>query len=207
MARPKRNPDAPNTRDRIMAAARIEFAAQGIAAPLDAIAQRCGIRRPSLLHHFPSKQALIIAVTDDVLSKARERLLAVINAGVSNQRETMRQIVAVLRELEDEEQGVAGVLLHGMLSEDEDGAVTQRIAQFIDVIQSSALAAGAGRDHPNNEMRAAIAHLVIGELTRVALGGKADGSRADLVWGAEDGVDPLYKAYFLDTEQKPQETK
>jgi len=43
MARPRTQPNAPSTRSKILNAARIEFSTQGIAAPLDAIAKRCGI--------------------------------------------------------------------------------------------------------------------------------------------------------------------
>ncbi len=192
MARPRRRPDAPDTRDRILQAARIEFAAQGIAAPLEAIAARCGIRRPSLLHHFPSKAALVAAVTEDVLRKARERLLATIARGGGYQQ-TVQNIVNVLRELEAEEHGVGAVLIHAMLAEADSGPVTDRLAEFVDIITAMAQMAGADRKRPPDEMRAAIAHLVIGELARMALG-----DQAARIWGPADGVDPLYHSYFLD---------
>lgn len=196
MARPKRLPDAPDTRTQILEAARIEFAAHGIAAPLEAIAARCGIRRPSLLHHFSSKQALITAVTDDVLQKARERMLVAISASNNDYATTMQSVMRVLRELEAEEQGVGGVLMHSMLNEGEDGeggaAVSDKMAEFIELIYSTAQAAGAAEKHPAEEIRAAMAHLVIGEVARVALG-----SRANKLWGKADGIDPLFNAYFL----------
>lgn len=193
MARPKKSASDPDTRDQILSAARLEFSARGVSAPLDAIAERCGIRRSSLLHHFKSKNLLIDAVIEDILEKARARLLEAISEGDSDYESSMNSVISVLRSLEREEQGVAGVLTHCLLGEDEDGQVTKRAAEFIDVIHATIMMAGGGREHVSEEIRAVIAQLVIGEIVRVALG-----SRAKRIWGDADGVNPLYNAYFID---------
>ncbi|CAA0080580.1 Uncharacterised protein [Zhongshania aliphaticivorans] len=197
MARPKRKNDSPETRQRIIQAARLEFAEQGIIAPLEAIAARCGIKRPSLLHHFPSKQALIAAVTDDILRMARERLISTISDQTGDYAATMQNIFGVLRQLELEEKGVGGVLVHAMLAEEDGGPVTTKMGEFIDIIYASSVMAGKNKTHNPEEFRAAIAHLVIGEATRVALG-----NRAETLWGKGDALTPLFTNYFLDPDDK-----
>lgn len=192
MPRPKRQPNSPDTHEQILDAARQEFALNGVSTPLDAIAARCGIRRPSLLHHFPSKQALITAVIDRILDQTRSRLLDAIAQGDGDYGQTMAKIITGLRELEAEEQGVGGMLLHALLAEHEPGPVTERLQELINVIYSTALIVGADQGRPQDEIRAAIAQLVMGEFARMALT-----DRAERIWGEADGVNPLFKSYFL----------
>jgi AcrR family transcriptional regulator len=63
MARPPAATVVVPTPERVLAAAEAAFAAHGFeAARLEDIAAAAGIRRPSLLHHFPTKEALYEAV-------------------------------------------------------------------------------------------------------------------------------------------------
>ena len=65
----------PSVRHRIVAAARRLFADKGYAGTsLQAVADAVGIRKPSLLYHFRSKDILRRAVLDDVLAHWKSEL-------------------------------------------------------------------------------------------------------------------------------------
>src|SRR5436309_12331345 len=63
-ARPVRR-DAQANRDRIVAAARAVFAAEGVDVPVEEIARRAGVGMGTLYRHFPAKEDLIDAVLED----------------------------------------------------------------------------------------------------------------------------------------------
>lgn len=63
-----RGPSAgPENRRALIAAAREVFAADGLQAPLSAVAKRAGVGQGSLYRHFPDRLALAVAVFDENL--------------------------------------------------------------------------------------------------------------------------------------------
>jgi AcrR family transcriptional regulator len=198
MARPRRIEGATETSAQILEAARLEFAQHGFACRLEDIAARCGIRRASLLHHFPSKQALIDALMTQLVELVRSRLLVVLLASQGEHYAvTMRRLTEEVRRLEQEEHGIAAIALHALMAE-PGGSLMSSFQQMVDVIAEMVLRAGAGHHRTAAEVRAGVAHLVMAEISRLALG-----PQARLLWGDGDALWPLVQGFFFDSAETP----
>ena len=78
---------APSTADRVLDAAEDLFAEKGYsAASLGEVADRVGIRSPSLYNHFKNKEALYEAVLERLLEKFSAPLLELAAGPVTNER-------------------------------------------------------------------------------------------------------------------------
>jgi TetR/AcrR family transcriptional regulator len=83
----------PDTRERVLQVAQALFAERGYrGTSLRDIAKRIGIKAPSLLHHFPSKQQLYLAVLDKMFESLEDAANA-IAWGRGSRQERMRQAV------------------------------------------------------------------------------------------------------------------
>ncbi|MER6322501.1 TetR/AcrR family transcriptional regulator [Streptomyces coelicoflavus] len=60
--------DARRNRERVLEAAREVFAAQGVDAPMSAVARRAGVGVATLYRRFPTRSALVTAAFDDQLA-------------------------------------------------------------------------------------------------------------------------------------------
>ena len=82
-----------DTRDRVLQAAQALFAEFGYrGTSLRDIARRIGVKAPSLLHHFPSKQQLYLAVLDQMFESLDDASNAIVWRHEGRQ-ERMRQAV------------------------------------------------------------------------------------------------------------------
>jgi len=83
-----------DTRDRVLQVAQALFAERGYrGTSLRDIARRIGIKAPSLLHHFPSKQQLYLAVLDRIFEGLQDAANAVA-MGHGSRQDRMREAVA-----------------------------------------------------------------------------------------------------------------
>ena len=74
-------------KQKILSVATQLFAQNGFnGTSLQAIADAVGLRKPSLLHHFPSKEAIREAVLDDLLDRWQSRLPQVLTAASGGTR-------------------------------------------------------------------------------------------------------------------------
>ena len=100
MPRPKDfTPSA--SRDRILAAATVEFAARGFAgAGIDRIARRARLNKAMIYYHFKSKQALYRAILRDMFLTVGTRLRAVGASERSSEDKVAEFLRTVLEEAE-----------------------------------------------------------------------------------------------------------
>jgi AcrR family transcriptional regulator len=83
-----------DTRERVLQVAQVLFAEHGYrGTSLRDIARRIGIKAPSLLHHFPSKQQLYVAVLDRIF-QGMEEAAGRVMVGKGSAQEKLRQAIS-----------------------------------------------------------------------------------------------------------------
>ena len=181
MARPKHDPDAPSTRSRILAAGRAAFAARGLAdARLADIARGAGIRRPSLLYHFPSKDALYRAVVGEAFGAMGAALLPALAAdGPAVQR--LEALVRAYVGFVQAHPAVARIVVHELLAGDGPGQaiLLEQVAPLLDRVEAFVAAQGALAE--GVPPRAAVLHVATDAILRAA-----SGPLAGPLWGDAD---------------------
>ena len=160
MARPKKDPNSVPTHTRILMAAEVEFGKHGfVRTRLEDIAEQVGIRRPSLLYHFKTKEALYERVVQELFTALRTQLVSEMKPGefsefILNLTKSFMLFVEqrpsfapiVLREIIDGGGPVHTILLH-------------QITPVLDVIEGFVRMQGANSVPEGLSVRTALVHI------------------------------------------------
>lgn len=103
-------------KDRVIAAARVAFADRGFhATRLQDVAERAGLRHPTLLYHFGSKEGLYAAVIEDAFARWAAETEAAISTGLQGFDQVAALVEAAYRFFA-EHQELARILRHETLA-------------------------------------------------------------------------------------------
>jgi AcrR family transcriptional regulator len=187
MARPKKTSITTETTTRLLAAAEAHFGAHGFAGTrLADVAADAGIRRPSLLYHFESKDQLYASV----VSHAFTQLTAAFSAGLAAQGDYPHRLRAIVDELltfEQRHPNLSQVILRALMA--APGAPRTRVVDglkpLMDLMVAFVDTQGSSYRAPGISSRVAVTTLLFGHFMRSTLGdeaptwfGDADATRA-----------------------------
>jgi len=194
MARPRRDPDAIPTETRILRAAEDTFGREGFTrARLSDIAEMAGIRRPSLLYHFKTKEALYDAVVHQLFDELRARfVMTVQNPGGYESR--MLALMQSWIDFIEEKPAFSSMVLRGVL--DGYGPVRDRLlvelVPLLDWVEGWLSTAGAEFIPEGVPVRAAILQLGSDALVR-----GASGPLRGPLWGDNPGTLKLARMLLI----------
>ncbi len=184
MARPKNVPGAVPTRVRILDAAEAVFAEQGFdRARLADVAERVGIRRPSLLYHFASKDALYEAVVQRAFGDLGVVLLGML--GDTGELESaLEGLVETFTGFVDGRPGFAALVLREFLDGRGGGQVllSQVMVPLLDQVVAEVDARMPGGQ--GERVRLALLQIASTSLLR-----SASGDLRGPLWGSGPGLD------------------
>ena len=179
MGRPRKVAGQTPTDERILAAAEAAFAEHGQdGVSLSQIAADVGIRAPSLLYHFPTKQALYAAVIERVFGDLQGAVLK--NMSVEETLyDQVAQTAEALTSLVATRQNFLRLVVRELLGPygDESPAV-QGLEKLIDVVTGLLIQRGAGA--PGVPVREAIVQLIYGVVLRGAASVEVEGLWSDV---------------------------
>jgi AcrR family transcriptional regulator len=193
-----------STSERILEAAELEFAAVGYAtARLADIAERAGIRRPSLLYHFESKELLYRAVVERSFDRLGTELMRSMALAGDFEARLTALVEAFMRFL-DVRPTLAPIIVRELIDDTErddasrrGGAagrtiMLERVVPLLDMVETFIREAGSNRVRPGLPIRAAIVQIAGDLLLR-----SAAGSLRTPLWGPGDHAPWLARTLFL----------
>lgn len=186
-----------STKDRLLEAAEIEFALGGFdGAKLADIAKRVGIRRPSLLYHFPSKAELYKTTVE----RAFEQLGAALDSGMSaagSFRDRLQSITEVFADFLERRPFLARLVIREFLTGQGPGhdILLSEVAPLLDSVESFIAGEGGELVRSSLPIRAAIMQSVSNILLKNASGGLQEA-----LWGSDDHSWTLTRFVFFEKE-------
>lgn len=194
MGRPLARAHEIATPERVLAAAELAFAAVGYgAAKLADIATRAGIRRPSLLYHFGSKEALYAQTVERCFGRLRQALVEAMTApGELGQR--LDRTVARYVEFLDAEPQLARIVLRELLDGQGPGRqiLLRQVVPLLDVLERFIREHGGEALRPHVPVRAAVLQVGADALLRAAAG-----PLRRPLWGPDDHTQALARSLLL----------
>lgn len=199
MGRPRADSVEQATPQRILDAAAEVFARDGLArATLADIARKAGIRRPSLLYHFESKEVLYAEVVRCTFQTLTAALVLPMTQPVPFEAQLeglVRTYVVYLAQYPHH----ARIVVREMIEEDGPGTVLLReqVAPLLELVVAFLKHAGVGRLRPGLPVKAAVLQVVSDVLLQNAVG-----SLGEVMWGGSspDRSWELVRTLFLKGE-------
>lgn len=175
---PRSAAGSPETEALLLCAATAAFGRLGFERTrLEDIAIEAGITRPSLLHHFKSKQALYEATLRHSFDALGRELSAALAVSEGTYEERATQLIETLVGFDQGHRAMVRTIFRGTLRDDDDVAraeVRRGFIPLVDAMEAYVRAAGGDRFPPCHPVRAAILSLIANELTHSAMGGFGD---------------------------------
>ena len=166
MGRPRKADIDVATSERILSAAEQTFADAGFAsARLEDIADAAGLRRPSLLYHYPSKDALYAAA----VARSFERLRAVLGSAIAGDgtfEERLDRLSGTYVRFLVENAGIARLVVRELMNPSTTGRplFEEELAATLDLAESFLRFAGKDALRPGLDVRAAILQVAGGAI-------------------------------------------
>jgi AcrR family transcriptional regulator len=193
MGRPRKDPNREPTEQRILNAAVEAFGARGLhGASLADIAAEAGIRRPSLLYHYGTKDALYAAVVKAGFSGLQGAAIKGMTLGETFD-ERLAGVVVELLGLASRQRSLLQIVVREMVEPSSHASV---VADHLDRLVSGLVlfctTQGEGRLRDDIDLKPAIMTLISQYLLRAA-----SSQLGERLWGGEDRTLSLTKALLL----------
>ena len=199
MGRPITTKDLPPTVERLLEAADAAFARAGFeGARLEDIAGAAGIRRPSLLHHFPTKEELYAAVIQRAFSRLGAALGSALTIGPPERNvpfgEQVDQLVASYLAFLEAQPTFAPLVLREVIDGRGPGRdlILREVAPLLDLVEALVQGGRSGA-RLGVPVRAAILQVACAPLVNAA-----SGPLGPSLWGTgPDATPALARALLL----------